>query len=49
MEDFIVYEHVLDKKPPLVSPNSSPSHRNSSRKIRTETGKIRNLKNEAER
>jgi hypothetical protein len=37
------------QKPPLVSPNSFPARRNSSRKIRTETGKIRNLKNEAER
>jgi hypothetical protein len=39
MKEVIVYGHVLDKKPPLVSPNSPPARRNSSRKIGTVTEK----------
>jgi hypothetical protein len=39
LKEVIVYEYVSGQKPLLVSPNSPPAHRNSSRKIRTVTEK----------
>jgi hypothetical protein len=39
LKDIIGYGHVMDKKPPLVSPNSSPAGCNSSCKIETVTEK----------
>jgi hypothetical protein len=49
LKEVIVYEHVDGQKPPLVSPNSPPSRRNNSRKIRTVTRKMKNWKNRARR
>jgi hypothetical protein len=39
LKEVIVYGHVLGQKIPLVSPNSPPTRRNNSRKIRTVTEK----------